>query len=188
MLRDASSTLRPMALAALFVAVACTSTGGGSSSERVTSLQASRTWDSLSASDRDQVCDDVQDYFDQALTSEELDRLDCARSAIDVGTLDYSFTQDSASAVASCDTSLQECLADPPGSQTSPLSADCDFEPYVDCTFFIAEYEACITTQVDAVSEDITSFACAEVDWTDPGDVIGSLQTEQCQRLFDKCP
>jgi hypothetical protein len=184
MSRDCRSKL----LLTVFVVVACTSGGGGGSSERVTSLVASRTWDSLSASERDQVCDEVQDYYDGAFADEEVDRLGCARSAIEVGTIDFSFTQDAASAAESCTTVFEECLAEPQGSQTSPLSADCDFEPYTDCTFFIAEYEVCIISTVDAASEDIAAFSCDQVDWTDPDEVVGSGQTEECQRLLDKCP
>lgn len=191
--RCGTNDARPLAVfvTGLLTLLGCTSNGDGDGDDwsRVTSLPGGLSWDSLSAADRNEVCSDVEDFYAEAMTDDHLGRLACARRAIDLGKLDYSFSQDSAAASSTCAEEFTACLAEGQSSSPSPLTADCDFDKYTACTFLIVEYEGCIATIADNAQADIEEFNCEAVDWTQANpNVVGTGQPKQCQSLVEKCP
>lgn len=181
-------------LVLMIVATGCSggSSGTGSSSGNFsTGIEPSRKINSLTPSEVSTACKNLDSYASEKIT----DELGCNLSGIIFQDLFRPFDPTlPADRVQACEQIKGECLND---NSRDEEVIDCELEKEVArnqaCQAVVAEYEVCVKTAIDALSDEFSDVSCDIAASKEQSDAIAiRLQNRaniaECAAVMTKCP
>ena len=156
-----------------FALIAC----GGT----MTTVDGNENTSTLPTNDKDQLCLDTYDYVRNALSNDDLAKLECG------------FNQTTSQDPSACDSAYQACLVTARANVQQiqwPLSPDCTgFDQSIAaCNTTVSQYTKCLQEEVDAVKAMESDFPfCTQAAEQSAAIAAASHLSQDCIQLLDTC-
>lgn len=142
---------------------------------------------SLSAEDKKEACEKLDDYYNKEIPPEEQKRAACTFAGIFAAAFAAPMTD--AELQMACAEARDQCI-DAPAMDSGEEEDTCTFDDTPDsCEATIGEVEACYEDLVEATKEAYADLDCATLTLEDMEEMTSGDDTpESCKTLEEKCP